>query len=227
MTAGQFVDMWRQKWSGSAAPQAAAGPRAVPGDAPQKFRPATREEKLAHGVSVDVPAQVGPDGKFDVISGTAATLKPVPVKIQDGVRGNMAAIKQIDETIKELQRNPNAMGLLNKLGENVRQRLDPNGIEARAGVANIGSLILHDRSGAAVTAAETPRLLPFIPTTTDTATAAIKKLQALKHQYENENEATSFQFGEDSGYRPMGGTAAAARTAPKVKTSGAGWKIVD
>lgn len=179
-----------------------------------QVRPATAEEKAQYGIPIDVPAQMRPDGTITPITGTGAALKPVPVKIQEGIVGNRAAMSQIDQAIALLRQNPKAMGLQNYLPEGAMQRIDPAGIPVRAAVANIGSLIRHDRSGAAVTASETPVLKPFIPAHTDTADAAIKKLQGLRQQYENTTGEMEMTYGSDSGYRPMGGQAQPAKGTP-------------
>lgn len=177
------------------------------GAAKAKVRPATAEEKAQYGIPADVPAQIGPDGRIAPITGTGAALKPVPVKIQEGIVGNRSAMNQIDQAIALLTQNPGAMGLKNYAPEAVTQRYDTKGVPVRAAVANIGSMIRHDRSGAAVTAAETPILKPFIPAHTDTAEVAIKKLQGLRQQYENTTNEMELTYGSDSGYRPMGGQA--------------------
>jgi hypothetical protein len=169
-------------------------------------RPATPQEKAAYGIPADVPAQMRPDGSIDVISGTGAAQKRVPPKIQSGYADNAKSMAQIDQAIAAIRANPEALGLKNMFGDTVNQRLDPKGVSTRAAVANIGSQIIHDRSGAAVTLAEQPRLLPFIPAVNDRAEAAIVKLQKLKEQYQNANDQIDIQFGEDSGYAPLGGT---------------------
>lgn len=173
-------------------------------------RPATAAEKAAYGVGPDVPAQIRPDGTFDVITGTGATLKKVPAQVQSGYVDNRKSISQIDAAIAAIKNNPGHLGLRSKLGDDINQRIDPNGVPVRAAVANIGSLLIHDRSGAAVTAAEQPRLLPFIPSVSDTDEAAIKKLMLLKEQYGAANSEIETVFGADAGYSPMGGAQAPA-----------------
>jgi hypothetical protein len=81
----------------------------------------------------------------------------------------------------------------------ILNRLDPQGTDTRAAVADLGSLVIHDRSGAAVTAAEMPRLAPFIPQATDDPETARKKLAAFASNYQaltGDAEA----FWRDSGY---------------------------
>jgi hypothetical protein len=178
-------------------------------------RPATVEEKAAYGIGAEVPAQMKPDGTLDVISGVGANNKRVPPKIAAGYTANNAAIKQIDQAIANINANKGALGLKNYLGDDAMQRLDPKGVGVRADVANIGSLKRHDRSGATVTAAESPILKPFIPSPTDTAEAATTKLLRLKQEYQNANAEIEVEFGGDSGYAPMGGGSRAASAPAK------------
>jgi len=155
-----------------------------------------------------------PGGPADPATKTTAGLKPVPVAIQKGYTENNATIKQIDEAIAAIRANPQALGLKNYAGDAIMQRVDQDGVSVRAAVSNIGSKLIHDRSGAAVTAAETPRLKPFVPQATDTPEAAIKKLQGLRQQVVNETSGIEVAYGEDSGYRPLGGTPAPQAQAP-------------
>jgi hypothetical protein len=166
-----------------------------------------------------------PGGPADPATKTSAGLKPVPVAIQKGYAENNATIRFIDQTIAAIRANPDALGLRNVLGDAVMQRTDPKGVSVRASVANIGSKVIHDRSGAAVTAAETPRLKPFIPSATDRADAAITKLQGLRQQVLNDTTGIELAYGEDSGYRPIvggsGGGQPAKASAP-AKAAGVG-----
>jgi hypothetical protein len=194
--------------------------QAKPENAKTATRPATAQEKAAYGIPADVPAQIT-NGKMDVISGIAARTRAIPAKVQQGYIENNANIRQIDQAIAALRANPHAMGMMNMLGDEIRQRTDQGGIKTRAAVANVGAVKIHDLSGAAVTAAETPRLKPFIPMPTDTAAAAIQKLEQLKEQIANSNAQIEVQFGEESGYMPLRGAAqparspAASRAAPR------------
>lgn len=145
----------------------------------------------------------GADGKpvivpFETHSGTVG--KPLDVTpkmpsntgaaaIQGKVATNRVQLSVIADALKELNAHPDAIGVKRGLGEMVpilggvqdaaNQRLDPGGVAARAQIANIGSLKMHDRSGAAVTISEFPRLKPFIPSAADTPEAARVKLQKL------------------------------------------------
>lgn len=102
---------------------------------------------------------------------------------------NRTRMRVIDDAITKIGANPSATGLqrgIPILGDIVNQRADPSGIDTRAAIADVGSLVIHDRSGAAVTAAEWPRLQPFIPKINDTHEAVIRKLQRMKQIIESE-----------------------------------------
>lgn len=106
----------------------------------------------------------------------------------------------------------NATGAKNYLFDALVQRIDPKGVDTRAAIGDLGSLIIHDRSGAAVTAAEFPRLRPFIPMPTDDRKTAEKKLLRFTEEYRKQVSETS-DFFKESGYkvptetlRPSGAT---------------------
>jgi hypothetical protein len=100
---------------------------------------------------------------------------------------NHNAISKINSAINQVIDNPSALGLKNMLGDSISQRVDPNGVSTRALVADISSLKLHDRTGSVVTTSEEKRLLPFIPSVTDTPETIVKKLKQFKTEYENIN----------------------------------------
>ena len=122
-------------------------------------------------------------------SRAAAPVKEMlTAKQQEGVLKNRAALTNIDKALADVESNPDAFGLHNTvLPDMALQRLpgkgNKGGVTARASVANIGSLKIHDRSGAAVTASEFPRLRPFIPLAGDSPDVVKTKLQGLKTEY--------------------------------------------
>jgi hypothetical protein len=82
----------------------------------------------------------------------------------------------------------------------ILQRTDPKGVSTRAAIGDLGSMVIHDRSGAAVTAAEFPRLRPFIPTVSDDPETVKKKLSRFVSEYKAVvDEAKDFYRG--SGYK--------------------------
>ena len=132
----------------------------------------------------------------------AAPLRLIPTPINEAIVTNISAAKQIDRALQALETNPAAVGVQGYLPDAVLQRLDPAGVEARALIADIGSLRLHDRSGAAITAAEFPRLRPFIPNVSDTPDVVRTKLINFRRVYLEETQALNEIYSTDSGYQP-------------------------
>jgi hypothetical protein len=99
----------------------------------------------------------------------------------------------------------------------VLQRMDPQGTDARAALADLGSLVIHERSGAAVTAAEFPRLMPFIPKINDDPETVKKKLKRFVQIYREVATETA-NFYRESGYKvpEMQATQPAAPAGPTV-----------
>jgi hypothetical protein len=108
--------------------------------------------------------------------------KRMPAHILETVAKNNAAVANIDNALKQVSLYPSGFGAQAYLPDAILQRTDPNGVTARATVANIGSLKIHDRSGAAVTVGETPRLRPFIPAVNDAPETVVKKLKELRRE---------------------------------------------
>lgn len=139
-----------------------------------------------------------------------AKLKEIPASVNTAIIANSQSLSQLDKTIALLEGksisgqagDSAATGIKGYLPQQVLNAIDPQGIDARAGVADIGSLKLHDRSGAAVTASESPRLMPFIPLATDSNATALKKLKRLKQEVESESAAMGDTYSKEQGYRP-------------------------
>lgn len=136
-------------------------------------------------------------------------LRDVPATARKAMFENDAALRKIDDALTAIDAYPDALGVSNYLGDTIRQRTDPDGVNARALVADVGSLKIHDRSGAAVTASETPRLMPFIPSATDDVKTAKKKLGLFKNEYAAMQHDMNETYSRDQGYRTP--------TAPKAR----------
>lgn len=127
---------------------------------------------------------------------------PPSAATQQGRRESTAGINIIDAAEKAVDTAPSAFGFVQgtaggtDLGATILNKMSSKKeIEARAKVQNIGSQIIHDRSGAAVTIAEAPRLKPFIPSTSDDARTVRVKLKALREKMAEEG----YSFGVKSG----------------------------
>jgi hypothetical protein len=145
---------------------------------------------------------INPDGTpgYTAVSGRGGEVKVTPVEdvvrpdasgrttaaVRAQVASNRAQLSVIDEALAELEKYPDAVGLSRMAGEAINQRVDPRGIAARQALSNVGSLRVHDRSGAAVTASEFPRLRPFIPNVSDTYQKNKSNLEAMRRELESE-----------------------------------------
>lgn len=153
-------------------------------------------------------------------------LKPVPVHAQKAMTGAASTLGQLDAAIAALKANPSSVGLIGLTPDIALNRMDPEGTAARAALADIGSLKLHERSGAAVTASETPRLKPFIPSITDDYETALKKLERMRDIQAAEEEVLTGTYNKEQGFRdfraatPSGAGKPAAPAAPMVPKAG-------
>jgi hypothetical protein len=124
--------------------------------------------------------------------GAKSTGSAESATIMKAKAANISQLAVIEDALKELDAHPGAVGLLRGLplvGDRLDPRADPAGVAARAQIANIGSLKIHDRSGAAVSISEFPRLAPFIPLLSDPPEAIRVKLSKLRDAIRVETEA--------------------------------------
>lgn len=159
----------------------------------------SKQSSHAPGVSVSYGAPVagvGPDGQpvfFQpdksggapaIIPGVRPTPPAVSASTKEKIAENNVVLSKINDALALVESNGKSLGLQNMLGDTVMQRLDPSGVEVRAAVADIGSQKIHDRSGAAVTVAEAPRLKPFVPLATDNPNTVAIKLRRFQKEYQ-------------------------------------------
>lgn len=134
--------------------------------------------------------------------------KPPSDGVTKGIMGNMSSLRQLDDAIAAVGKNGQAFGwdqavpLVSRFGPQ-------SSIDARAQVSNIGSLKLHERSGAAVTAAEYPRLAPFIPSASDPPETVKTKLEGMRRIMQDQLRDQYDTYGPGNGYKPVPGHAAA------------------
>lgn len=134
--------------------------------------------------------------------------KAIPQTVTKGVQENLNALKQLDRAEEELKKTPDSVGgpgsvlAANLPGAGlVQSRMDPEGNKLRALIADIGSMKIHERSGAAVTASEFPRLKPFVPTISDDAKTVRDKLANFRAVYEDIMRDTLSYYGPANGFR--------------------------
>lgn len=205
---GTVRDIIEGKVVGGSAPQAGGATVVATGSPKPQYQMLTPDETQSLGLDPNVKYQRAPDGQITALGGQSkAQLKPIPPQVKDKWITNRNAIRNIDVADKEISKYPNAVGFgTGYLWD--PNRTDPKGADARAAISNIGSLIIHDRSGAAVTAAETPRLVPFIPKIDDSAETIKKKLTRLRAEIASINSDLELEYSEDQGYRPFAGASA-------------------
>lgn len=121
----------------------------------------------------------------------AAQLKELPTSELESLRTNtgqlIGTLRALGlargENVEGQRGDTAATGLKGFVWDPILQRLDPAGVDTRAAIANIGSLKIKDRSGAAVPAAEMAVLRPFIPRETDDPQVVRQKLQGFVQEY--------------------------------------------
>jgi hypothetical protein len=140
-------------------------------------------------------------------------LKPIPPNINTAIGTNDMSIKRIEEALDLLKKYPDSIGLKNLLPSQALDRADPKGVAARSAIGDIGSLVIHDRSGAAVSQSEMQRL-GFIPTPTDRADNAKTKLEAMLKWAKAGQQGLSETYSESQGYKPNPALASKNKAAP-------------
>jgi hypothetical protein len=149
--------------------------------------------------------QIGSKEKIAEMKGEKGKALPGSVgqKFMENSQNLRMAERALDlisgKTVEGMKGDPNATGMKGYLPDAILQRTDPAGVETRAAIANLGSMIIHDRSGAAVTASEYPRLRPFIPTVNDDPPTIRKKLNQFVMEYKKINEEMA-DFYKETGY---------------------------
>lgn len=134
--------------------------------------------------------------------------KPMPQTAQKALLEDLHNYRQtvsalnlaLGGKVGEAQGDKEATGIKGYLPEGILQRIDPEGVDTRAAIANLGSMVIHDRSGAAVTASEYPRLKPFIPKETDRGDVLQKKLRRFAEEYKKDIEE-KMDLAKQQGYK--------------------------
>lgn len=205
-----------------AAQEAAAKIRAKYAPAPQQsFTPVTATDETGTAQVLPFNTKTGQAG--EPIGGAKPTGGGMgAAAITKAVANNDVTIAMIDRAITELEKHPDATGLVRGIpifGEDINQRVDSEGVDTRALIANVGSAKIHDRTGASMTAKEEPRLMPFIPGMRDRSDAALKKLKQLREFAVRENEALR---SAHSATAPTGGGRGGGPGAPSAAPSPSG-----
>lgn len=165
------------------------------------------ETAKQHDETLKAIAAMNVEGRKDVAGLKAGAGKPLPSSAAQKFIDNSSNLRMAERAldlisgreVDGVKGDPNATGMKGFLPDSILQRTDPQGVETRAAIANLGSMVIHDRSGAAVTAAEFPRLRPFIPTHTDDPATVKKKLSQFVSEYRKVVDEMS-DFYSEAGY---------------------------
>lgn len=177
-------------------------PRETAGPQPQLIKIETGYAWADPGTRTITPTS-GPDGQP---VRPAATSTQLPAWAGQAVMSNQRQLGVLDDAIAKLKEHPGAVGFWRGRSDGIDQRVDPQGVPVRAAIADVGSLQIKDRSGAAVTAAEWPRMAPFIPGASDTPEAALEKLTRMRAIIAE--ETAGITGGQGDGIGPTVGNSA-------------------
>jgi hypothetical protein len=178
---------WEQDNPGFSVHMTDQGPVAVNNKDPSKVKQITLDGQALGKPLATIPATVN---KAIISNEQNLNLAKTALALAEG------------KTVGEVKGDIAATGWKGFLSDEMLQRMDPEGVNTRAYIADLGSMIVHDRSGAAVTASEMPRLKPFIPKSTDTTEAVQDKLKRFIRAFEQENNLYNEAYSKDQGYRP-------------------------
>lgn len=168
-------------------------------------RQAAAAERVAANASEPDPVHrfTGPDGVM-YIEGPGGVATPDPnvgrrppetptlsSTERTAMSANAAIIGDIDDALTKLDANPDAVGMRGMVPDIALQRIDPQGVEARAALANVASAITLMRSGGAVSNSEFERIAPFLPQDTDTPEKIRSNLANLKAFFERKSQAVA------------------------------------
>jgi len=162
-------------------------------------------KKPAPGVAPTATVITGPNGES-----LGKPLKDIPPTVNTAIISNAQSLYALNKALALAGGNDvgpakgdaNATGWKGYVPNGLLNRLDPKGVDTRAEISDIGSLKIHDRSGAAVTVSESPRLMPFIPLSTDDPATVTKKLTRLRDEVAREQEALGETYSKEQGYKP-------------------------
>jgi hypothetical protein len=129
----------------------------------------------------------------------------LPADVRKSIVLSRFGLEKVKRIEGLLNGNPNAVGFKGFVPQIWLNRMDRGGVAARAAIAELGSMWVHERSGAAVTASEYPRLKPFIPEITDDIDTLRDKLKNFAEIYRDEQRINEGIATEMLGAKPSGG----------------------
>lgn len=180
--------------------------------------------KMSYNKAFETPIKLEMDrrrdeGKISREKTTKDEDRVLPATVLTDLSENQGLLTKITDAENEVAKNGEAFGVGGYIAQNQGLNIfsDPKNVSSRAVVGDLGSSVIKDRSGAAVSLAEFPRLAPFIPQIGDKAPVIAAKLKKLRKGIEEENTAT-LKVYKDAGYntRDLGSTTPTAAAAPSI-----------
>ena len=182
----------------------------------------TQEVELKYNPNPDRLAQYNAlTARINATRPTAASAgRLIPQTAAKGIIENRTALDRVERAKGLLDARPEGVGLKNFRGDLLNRRLDPAGVDLRSAIADFGSMIIHDRSGAAVTVSEYPRLKPFIPKVTDDPASIARNLTHFQAELESILGESEAFYSPENGYRPITGRVGTSDAAPEATRTG-------
>lgn len=202
---GEKVVFRNGKWvpaGGGNTPASPAQPRAPmvgPGPDPHKQAAeerANRAEARAERTEARVASAAADAAR-------RAEAQNIPNAAATGIQENISGLSKLDEALRLLDARPGSIGPGTGLfSDTFTQFNDPEGTDVRRALAEIGAIKIHDLSGAAVSASEAPRFMPFVPKVTDRPGVARKKLEGFKKEMAKVLEEADSYYSEANRFLP-------------------------
>lgn len=141
-----------------------------------------------------VVGQLDPTGNYFRFFGDVKEKggKQLPANVLGNITENLAVLDRVRRAGEYSRQNPDSTGIwkgfINDASPDALNWFDKDGTETRALIAELSSAVIKDRSGAAVTASEFPRLKPFIPQIGDTPDVVQSKLKRFYEVVKEEHD---------------------------------------
>ena len=136
------------------------------------------------------------------MQGQNAQQPKVPAGARKFLQERLSLLKQLDDAEKTATTNPNAFGLKNwaagmmgPIGRTLRDKADPNGVQARASVGVTTGQQMHDLAGATVPKGEMELYGPGVGSINDQASTIIEKIKAGRTKANNDLLSFSQTYG--------------------------------
>lgn len=126
-----------------------------------------------------------------------APAQKVPPAVQTKLAANKAVANQLDALLamSDTPAGQNATGWKGYLPDAILQRTDKEGNAFRALLSDVGSRTIHERTGAAMGAAEWARLKGFVPTETDSHEQIRNKIVRMRQALADETTGMGMPYG--------------------------------